>query len=254
VAAGAKLDLPATAKINVGNGGTYRIEGGGTNEGTITIATGGIAIGKGAGLSGNGYTVAEDGAIAVIELPSGVQIPQIANADSLAAYSGMNPIIKLTGGSGTKLSFNDKGFVLEGAATFNGIPGSGSFQVGYTADADSPNNRILTLKSNTVLTITGTQTQPKNLVVVVSDDGPGILGETGAQIVLSNSYSFIEFYVYGDSSYHSTISSLNHNFYNISNIKEASNVLKGVGASSARTYAWDLNADGANTAGWLAQQ
>jgi hypothetical protein len=118
----------------------------------------------------------EKDAIAFIEFPDGTLVPQIASDK----VEGENPIIMLTGEEAT-LSFNATGFVLDGDATVYGIPASGAEDPMYEGIF------LIDEKQGRKLTIDGTLTMGAGatLHVSITSGKPCIVGESGAQIVVT---------------------------------------------------------------------
>jgi hypothetical protein len=128
--------------------------------------------GKGGSIGGTGYTVAEKGTIAFIELPDGeTLVPQIASTQ--VGVGEVNPIIMLAGDD-SKLFFNNDGFVLDGNAILYEIP-----TLDYFMLAESEGRKLAIN--------TGELTIPSGvtLYIDVKETWPGIVGEPDAKIVLT---------------------------------------------------------------------
>jgi hypothetical protein len=257
-----ELNIDKNSTVTVATGGTYIIEGEGTNEGEIVIEAGGETWGNGGDIKGSGFTVVEAGGKAYLGgTNEATRIYAIGNGtvqttDALLTY----PLLQMTSQTGS-LSFNNNYYELTGDANINGVPNSGengtnSFFVGYCANGDDSNNRILTLKAGSTLTITGNDVATKKVLgVVVYGDNPGIIGEDGAQIILGTN-GYIDIYeqtgdpMTGDTpgigDYPGNISNINHNFYSGVGSKETSNGL------TNKTYTWSTNADKNGNSGWVA--
>jgi hypothetical protein len=240
------LDVDADGAIEVQSGGEYILDGTttGTLDGTITVKSGGKAYSfNDSRLGGAGFNVVEAGGKAYLGTSKDAAVAMIGEA-------GDSPVIIHTGG---KLSFNNTDYVLDGTATVNGLSGGGdsqgTFMVGETGDTAT--NRRLTLRAGSVLTVPGTSTETKRiLVVIVAAGKPGVFGEpasgdkAAAKIVLA-AQGYIDFYAQGESNYTSPASG-DINFYDSSSTKVTGNSLHNT------TYTWDATL-GSNAGGWKAE-
>jgi hypothetical protein len=253
------------SKVTVASGGTYILEGEGTNEGNIIIEDGGVTWGNGGNMEGTGFTVVQKGAKAYVGGNNEAnRIYAIGDSSVTQGQDALLPYpLLLMAGTDGSLSFNNTYYELEGEASINGVPnlneaGTNSFFVGYIANGPTdPNNRVLTLKEGSKLSINGgdvANVTKKVLGVVVYGTEPGIKGETGAQIILEDE-GYIDIYAQtgdpfdvsaGIAVYTGNISGLGHNFYSAKGSKEASNGLKN------KTYTWDEDADSDGNSGWVA--
>jgi hypothetical protein len=102
----------------------------------------------------------------------------------------------------------------------------GNFMVGKTVDPST--ERVLKLKAGSVLAISGTdEGTNKHILVVVVDTsaGPGVIGETGARIVLGK-YGYIGLYdSTNTTAWLTSTDSLAHNFYDNGSSKITTNGL-----------------------------
>jgi hypothetical protein len=244
--------------------GTYIIEGEGENKGKIVIESGGVVWGKGGDIHGTGSTVVQKGAKAyfgdIEDVAYGLYLigDEELQGDDKGAAINTVPVLMLTGEK-SSLSFNDTDYKLTGNAKMYGNPGEGTevFTVGYTDEGDNHNTTILTLEANSELTIAGeAEGTMRILGVVVGAEAnqPGIVGNTGAKIILPNTNSFIDIYLKDSESvspgkYLTAIEmpSAGHNFYGSQGVKEASNALNN------KTYKWNDSAGGNGKPGWVVE-
>ncbi|MDR1468779.1 MAG: hypothetical protein LBT00_05750 [Spirochaetaceae bacterium] len=244
------LDIPDTGEVVVESGGEYVLgaNASGTNEGTITIESGGSTWGKGGNITGEGVTVVEKGGKAFLDAENGAKIYMIGDAPVLdGEAANLAPIILLTGAE-AELTFNNTTYRLDGDATLNGI---------WNGNSESPDNvfsldesQTLTIGTGSTLTIPNPtdpiQSTALMLQMTSSSVSPLVLGESEAQIVLA-SKAGIYFYV-DDSGFTGSIGDKAwNNFYSDATTKETVNNMHD------ETYVWsDVLGDG-NDEGWLEQ-
>jgi hypothetical protein len=252
VSGSGKLDLAGNltiaANANLEVSGLYEVKatGNGQNAGTITIKKGGKTLGNGGGKSGGtGQTIIEQGGIAAnmqsVTGGGSVEVPQVG-PPGYKSDDNIPPVLQLDS-EGSKIILTTNNYALEGTATLNGLPfdsklptttSVGNFMIGETE------NRKLTLRAGSVLNVKGNSiTDNRILCVVVAEHMPGIVGDTGAQIVLGQ-HGYIDIYA-ANVQYASNISGLHHNFYDKDGNKEATNSLR------TATYTWDGELNGG---GW----
>jgi hypothetical protein len=268
---------------NLDVSGTYIAEGdetsnaraAGTNNGTITIKSGGVTWGKNVNIDGTGFTVVETGGKAYLGGDEASNRAYMIGTEDAESGEAANTVPVLKIGKDSSLSFNNTDYELKGTAYMNGVPnamaggeqGTNSFFVGYCATGTDPNNRILTLKAGSKLTIKGGDitdvfSRPvtkKVLGVVVYGTEPGIKGEADAQIILESN-GHIDIYTQtgnlttgdptpGISEYTQAIGNISHNFYDSEGAKEPQNA-----ALTNKTYKWNATAGGtADKPGWKAE-
>ncbi|MDR1468620.1 MAG: hypothetical protein LBT00_04940 [Spirochaetaceae bacterium] len=243
------LTIPQSGEIVVESGGEYVLEDGadGTNEGTITIESGGSTWGKGGDITGNGVNVVEKGGKAYLHGTTATDRDYVVgDAPVTAGENAVNaaPIILLTTAE-TKITFNNAGFRLDGEATLNGIE-----------VAEQPNDKLFFLLTPQILTIgvSSTLTIPNSplnetgftiLLTPVEESGPPVLlGESGAKIILQPR-GFIAF-TEDDGNFTADFSSKSwNNFYSGTSTKETG----AYGTLLNNTYNWNANAGGTDVAG-----
>jgi hypothetical protein len=229
------LDLKKDGTIDVS--GEYIAHGGeggigrdaGTNNGIITIKTGGITHGKGGAIGGTGTNVVEKGGKALYTNVSDSTVAMIngtstdTNADSTTGPVYAATVFKLTDGT---LSFNNWDYVLNGNGTLC-VP----FQL-YTS-----RKQKLTVRTGKVLTIADTATA----AALIEDStqkfgGIGTVEPPVPTEIVVEAEGGIVFATAGNS-----------NFYNSSNAKIEANASTKLPAG---TYKWVQTLGTSNAGGW----
>jgi hypothetical protein len=213
VADNATVNLTAaTAAIEVS--GTYELGNGvtGTNDGTVTVKSGGTIHNKvNVKIGGSGTNVVEAGGTVYF-----------SDTVLFVGSEDVDAVFQL--GADATFSFDDSGFELDGVATLN--TGNNDAKTIFDLNAGA---QALTLTAGSTLTVN----DEKTLAITRIGDrsGPGVVGAPGARIVVTGILD-----VSGDSD--------NSNFYN-----NAGTTI--ITSQTATGFNWSANAGGRDVAGWV---